>query len=129
MDNMSVVNHSGVVSENRPPTPDEKQLLIWLISNGKPEARDYMRQVEELRVISRCSCGCPTVDFTPPKGPSDLLADFYGITPENVEVGVILHARDGRLSEMEIYSVHQQEEPFGLPKIDTLKNYWVPAKL
>jgi hypothetical protein len=44
----------------------------------------------------------------------------YGLTPENVEVGVILHARDGQLSEMEIYSIAQQERRFGLPKIDTL---------
>ena len=120
-------DHSGIVSENRNLTSEERHLLMWLISHGTPEAQDYIPQIEKLRVISRCSCGCPTVDFYPPKGPSEILADFYGVTAENVEVGVILHARDGRISELEVYSVAQQEKPFGLPKLETLKTFWLPS--
>ncbi len=89
-------NHPGVIPQNRPLSPEEQRLLTWLISHGTPEAQNYAAQIEELRVISHCSCGCPTVDFYPPKGPSEILADFYGVTSEKVDVGVILHARDGK---------------------------------
>jgi hypothetical protein len=68
-----------------------------------------------------------TLDFYSPKGPSEILADFYGVTSENVEVGVILHARNGKISEMEVYSVAQQDQSFGLPKIETLKAVWLPS--
>jgi hypothetical protein len=63
----------------------------------------------------------PDSDFYASQGASKILADFYGVTPENVEVGVILHVRDGRIAELEIYPLYEQETPFGLPLIDTLK--------
>jgi hypothetical protein len=112
---------SGSISENRILSLAEKELIKWLISHGTPEARDYVLQIEKLQVVRRCSCGCPTVDFYASQGASKILADFYGVTPENVEVGVILHARDGRIAELEIYPLYEQEAAFGLPKIDTLK--------
>ena len=120
-------NHQGVIPENGPLISEERNLLDWLISHGTPQAQNYAAQIEGLKVISRCSCGCPTIDFYPPIGPSEILADFYGVTSEEVEVGIILHARDGRISEMEIYSVAKQDQPFGLPKIDTLKTFWLPS--
>jgi hypothetical protein len=122
-----MAGRTGIIPEDRPLTSAERELLTWLISNGTPEARNYIPQMEELRVISRCACGCPTVDFHPPVGPSQILADFYGVTSENVEVGVILHARDGRLSEMEVYSISQQDGLFGLPQINSLKKDWLPS--
>ena len=112
---------SESISENRTLTTAEKELISWLISHGAPDAHDYVPQIEKLRVVRRCSCGCPTVDFYASQGASKILADFYGVTPENVEVGVILHARDERIAELEIYPLYGQEAPFGLPKIDTLK--------
>jgi hypothetical protein len=112
---------SESISENRAVTAAERELISWLISHGTPEAPDYIPQIEKLQVVRRCSCGCPTVDFYASKDASKILADFYGMTPEGVEVGVILHARDGRIAELEVYPLYEQEAPFGLPKIDTLK--------
>ena len=114
---------SESISENRTFSVAESELIGWLISHGVPEAQDYVPQIENLRVVRRCSCGCPTVDFYASQGASKILADFYGVTPENVEVGVILHVRDGRIAELEIYPVYEQEAPFGLPLIDTLKAF------
>jgi len=42
-----------------------------------------------------------------------------GTTPENFQVGVILHAREGKLSELEIYPL--LETTGSLPKIESLK--------
>jgi hypothetical protein len=52
-------------------------------------------------------------------GPSEILADFDGTT--DVPVGVILHAREGQISELEIYAINDFEGTFGLPKIQSLK--------
>jgi hypothetical protein len=114
-------------SELRPLQPAEIALLKWLLANGNPDARKYENQTERLRVVGRCTCGCPTVDLATGErdrrtvGPSNILADFAGVTAEGVEVGVILHAREGQISELEIYSLTDKEGPFGLPTIESLR--------
>ena len=89
-------------------------------------ARDYAQQLSDLHVVARCSCGCPTVDLAvggaelSTTGPSQILADFLGSTAGGVPVGVVLHAREGKISELEVY-------PLGgpvvgsLPEIESLK--------
>jgi hypothetical protein len=49
------------------------------------------------------------------------LADFEGRTPEGMEVGVILHAREGEISELEVYAISEVKGPFGLPIVESLK--------
>ena len=115
------------IAENREVAPVERALLEWLISNGEAEARTFLYQLDTVRVVARCGCGCPTVnlategDKTPLMGPSQILADFLGSTKEGVQVGVILHARQGKLSELEVYSLAGTEGPFSLPDVETLK--------
>jgi hypothetical protein len=38
-------------------------------------------------------------------------------------VGVILHAREGLLSELEVYSMEGVDHPFSLPHPDTITLY------
>jgi hypothetical protein len=118
------------IPENRQLNAGERTLIEWLIANGVPEARAFTHQLTELHVIGRCSCGCPTVDLAfrdsqqPTTGPSQILADFFGVTPEGIEVGVILHARQDAISELEVYSLgttDTTDRTFGLPRIETLK--------
>jgi hypothetical protein len=112
---------------NRPLSLEERRLLEWLLAHGNEGAQDYVSQLDQLSVVAHCGCGCPTINlgFGGAKkrtmGPSHILADFVGIAPENVTVGIILHAREGKLSELEIYSIDETEEPFHLPAIETLK--------
>jgi hypothetical protein len=118
------------IPENRQLNAEERTLIEWLIANGVPEAGAFKQQLADLHVIGRCSCGCPTVDLTlrdsqqVATGPSQILADFFGVTPEGVQVGVILHARQDRISELEVYSLgttDTTDRAFGLPRIETLK--------
>src|SRR5262245_19952912 len=99
----------------RPLTDAEHRLLRWLITRGAaitgtdPKlAASFLPQLVALRVVGRCDCGCPTVEFalTAPElavpGVTATLADVEGRSPEGTEVGVILRASDGRLGELEL---------------------------
>jgi len=114
-------------AEHRPLTTEERTLLDWLIEKGSPEAQRYASQVSEIAVVGRCTCGCPSLDLAlsdrtdRTTGPSEILADFDGATDEGVPVGVILHAREGQISELEVYAVSDFTGRFGLPKIQSLK--------
>lgn len=113
--------------ELRSLTTEESNLLDWLIANGNSEAKRYASQVWAFRVVGRCTCGCPSLDLAlagnteRTTGPSEILADFDGITDDGVPVGVILHARKGQISELEVYAINDFEGTFGLPEIQSLK--------
>jgi hypothetical protein len=95
------------VREERSLSPEEAVLVEWLVDHGRRDAREYRSQIPRLRVFSKCGCGCPTVDFaigpTRKTGPSDIIADGEGKSPEGAAVGVILHVREGEISELEVY--------------------------
>jgi hypothetical protein len=108
--------------EKRPLTTDERILLEWLISNGSPSAAKYAAQIPRVSVVSRCTCGCPTLDLAVDgehvDGGSELVADFVGKSPEGIQVGVILHCRGDQISELEVYALGEVKGVFGLPSPD-----------
>jgi hypothetical protein len=115
------------VKEERSLRTDELHLLGWLISHGHSNAQRYSSQLNRASVVSRCTCGCPSIDLAvdgkaPPLGTSqvEVIADAEGKTPEGVEVGVILHCRAGQLSELEVYAVKPISGTFSLPPVATL---------
>jgi len=111
------------VPDERSLSQDEIILLEWLLAHGRSDALQYTPQIPKLRVVSRCGCGCPTIDFamgtTRKDGPSHVIADAEGNSPEGVLVGVIVHVREEEISELEIYSV-TGEKRFSLPKPESL---------
>ena len=122
-----MVRHKYKVTEQRPLSQGERELLHWLLTNrtGGPEA--YLNQVPRARVVSRCTCGCPTVDLalngrlSKARGANAIIVDAQGKSPERALVGVIVHACDGELSELEVYSVDGLMERFSLPTPDLLE--------
>jgi hypothetical protein len=113
--------------ERRPLTEKERKLLQWLLAHGSPDAKAYLSQIANVNVVGKCTCGCPTIDFAlgdceqRKTAPSIILADFVGKTAEGIEVGVILHAREGEISELEVYAIPAVNSPFNLPSIESLK--------
>jgi len=95
--------------------------------HGGPETEQYVPQLSQVRVVATCTCGCPTIDLAIGErrhrtvGASLVLADFEGVTPEGIEVGVILHAREGQLSELEVYAMPEVDGSFSLPRIESLR--------
>ncbi|MGA2963044.1 MAG: hypothetical protein ABSD96_15295 [Candidatus Korobacteraceae bacterium] len=112
------------VPDERPLRTEERGLLEWLIAHGSPNAEKYASQLPRVTVASRCTCGCPTivlaVDGETTVGVSEIIADAEGYTPDAVRVGVILHCRASKLSELEVYAIDPIKRAFGLPHPDAL---------
>ncbi len=70
--------------------------------------------------------GCPTIDLAvrgraaSPGSPAEILSEASGVSPESVQFGIILHARAGLLSELEVYALGEGGA-FPLPEIDRLE--------
>ena len=111
------------VADERSLSQEEASLLEWLLTHGRSDASQYRPQIPKLRVVSRCGCGCPTIDFAigtvRKNGLSQIIADAEGTSPEGVHIGVIVHVREGEISELEVYST-TGEKNVRLPKPESL---------
>jgi hypothetical protein len=116
------------IQDHRDLTSAERILLEWLIANGHDGASVFASQLSQVKVMSRCTCGCPTSDLAignkteRTTGPSTILADAVGHSPEGVKIDVILHACAGQLSELEVFS-HDGTTEFTLPRPEALQPY------
>jgi hypothetical protein len=116
------------VPDARELTSKERLLLERLLLHGTPESRSYIVQFPSVTVNSRCGCGCPTLDFAvgqrtaAPGSPSVILSEAGGISPQGISFGIILHGREGLLSELEVYPI-DGEGAFTLPDIDQIDFY------
>lgn len=112
-------------SLNRPLNPEERALCEWLIAHGSHEAAKYAAQLDRVTVVGRCTCGCPTVDLAvdgkSTSGASEIIGDAVGDSG-GVPVGVVLHCRQGQLSELEVYPFDDQKGSFPLPTLKSLKS-------
>jgi hypothetical protein len=117
----------GLEPLNRPVSPQEASLIRWLVEHGDPGAASLSGQVNDLEVVSRCSCGCPTVYFalrgnpTSRKGErnvSDWLARMDGEL-----FGVMLFEVEGQISSLEVYSCSGSVKEFGLPESGMLLGF------
>jgi hypothetical protein len=93
----------------RPISAAEAELVRWLLANTAriDHADALLPQVEGLLVAERCDCGCPSVEFLVEglSATASIVAEARGTTPEAEPVGVLLWARAGRLSGLEIYDL------------------------
>jgi hypothetical protein len=84
------------------------------MAHGSQSAAKYAAQLDRVAVVGRCTCGCPTVDLAvdgiPTSGASEIIGDAVGDS-EGIQVGVMLHCRQGQLSELEVYPFENQKAP------------------
>jgi hypothetical protein len=117
------------IPEDRPASADEAAITQWVLQNASQagDLSDLEPSLLGLRVVGRCSCGCPSVDFV--AGGQALgaapVANAHGTTAEGVAVGVILWERDGAVSALEFY---QLGEPVcSLPLVESLVAWPPPS--
>ncbi|HYF38453.1 MAG TPA: hypothetical protein VD930_02110 [Gemmatimonadales bacterium] len=102
----------------------ERRLIEWLLRNAAttPDAASLLDAVAGLHVVDGCACGCPSVDFEVggQDAQASIIADALGTSPEGLPVGVLLWAKEGRISGLEVYPFEDAER-VGLPDPEKLK--------
>ncbi len=92
----------------RPLEPNEQEVIEVLLGAAQSGTLRYIGQLERLEVVGTCGCGCSSINLELPSGlregsPEPLvLAD--GEAADGTPVGVILWARGGALSGLEVHS-------------------------
>lgn len=116
------------IPDPRPLASNERQLLERLLRRCTIMPDLWLDQLSTVTVASRCGCGCPTLDLAvggreaAHSSGTTILAEAGGTSPEGVDFGIILHAREGILSELEVYPL-TDSGVFSLPPIDELRFY------
>ena len=88
----------------------------------------FETQIRDARVVSRCGCGCPSIEFsisgTAPSGGSglrDVTDEFYWTSKDGHIYAVVAYEKANQLAGLEIYSVDGLSTPTSLPQLPELK--------
>jgi hypothetical protein len=103
-------------------TIEERDTICKLLERAEPI---FSEQVTKLQVVGRCGCGqCSTVFFEPdePGVKEQDLSTYAGKDKEGGIVAAVLLQKQGRLSQLEYYSV-DGPDPWYPPKAENLKPY------
>jgi hypothetical protein len=93
----------------RPLTKPERELAQWMLEHGNPQAAGYLSQLDLAEVVSRCPCGCASIDFEvaglpKPSGGLQILGDY--VFGEGAEVaGAFVFEKAGVLAGIEVYGM------------------------
>ena len=110
-------------------TPEELELLNWLLDHGLPEAKSFVPQIERIRATPWCDCGCSSISLhveeSVPLGTCSysVVSDVVAKTPEGKKVGVLLFQKKGKLSLLEIYSLDIIKGIWGFPVYESLQTW------
>ncbi len=114
----------------------EHDLLPWLLTRGAEitgadtaRGTAFLPQLGFLRVVGRCSCGCPTIDLSLEElslavdAVTETIADVEGRSPQGTQIGIILRAVGGRITELEAFP-RDGRVPFSLPTAEQLVGFF-----
>ena len=112
--------------QDRPLTEHERSLVKWLLEHGNPDAAEFLPQLDDAWVVSRCPCGCASIGFA--IGgiiPADdagmhILSDFEW-QGDGVSSGIFVFACGGQLAGFEVWSLDGKVSTSSLPRIDQLR--------
>jgi hypothetical protein len=111
--------------KNRQLTDAERHLARWMLEHGKPEAHEFLSQLDVAEVTPwRCPCGCASINFQiegRPLAPPGvhILADFVFGDDQNLS-GIFIFEKAGILSGLEVYGL-AADAPTSLPGPDSLR--------
>ncbi len=115
------------IPDDRPLSSNEASLVRWMLEHGTAAGARILPQLSAARVVSRCYCGCASVDFSvggtvpSPGEPIGILADFEYRTPEGRLCGAFVFERAGLLAGLEVWSMDGPSAPTTLPAIEQLR--------
>jgi hypothetical protein len=115
------------IVEVRPLTEAERHLLCWLLAHSTKRALSFLPQVLAAHVVSRCGCGCASIDLSvsgrtaPQQQNTEVLADYRWDAPEGQQFGIFAFARGDILAGLEVWSIDGQATPSALPQVAQLR--------
>jgi hypothetical protein len=112
------------IPDKRELTKSEIEFLTYLFEKEKSE---WIKLIENLKVIARCGCGkCPTIIFGKTfdseiqKG--NLIIDYAGKGKKGELIGISVFGTEQMPTELEFWSIDGKSEIIEIPKIETLKS-------
>jgi len=106
--------------EGRALTTQERQLLAWLLEHGKASAKAHLSEIEGVRVVSRCDCGCASIDFVDAPGALEILSEYKWEDSDGHLFGAFAFAKEGKLAGLEVWSIDGEATPSVLPDTSVL---------
>ena len=106
---------SSAIPESRPLATEEADLVRWLLRHGTDQAGRFLPEVDGLRVVARCECGCASIDFVDSGEGFDVLSDYQWEDEAGRLFGAFVFAKGGRLAGLEVWSIDGQAAPTSLP--------------
>jgi len=93
------MEHRSAIPEDRPLSAQSSPSSAGFWITVTPSARTYLGEIETLRVVSRCGCGCASVDFVnaPPAGSTCFLIT-NGKMEQGASFGAFAFAKAGKLA-------------------------------
>jgi hypothetical protein len=126
----------GPTPEDRPLTAQEAALVRWLLEHGNPDAAGFIPELAYAWVVSRCPCGCASIDFAiggvvPATGVGmHTLSDHVWQASDGTQCGVFVFAIGGQLAGLEVWSADGNEPIRQLPAVEQLqplRPQWSPG--
>jgi hypothetical protein len=95
-----------------------------MLEHGESDAGEFLSQLDRAYVVSRCPCGCASIDFevegqAPPTGGLRKLGDYL-FGPDDQLAGVFIFECGGTLAGIEVWSASDHDAPRVLPTADML---------
>lgn len=112
------------IPDERPLTAEERRLARWMLEHGGAEAAAFLPQLERARVVSRCPCGCASINLEVegeprPSGGMKLLSDWWFMNEAEQVSGIFIYQCDGVLAGIEVYGL-AGDIPLVLPPPEAL---------
>jgi hypothetical protein len=109
-----------MISEHRPISRDEADVVRATLENAAVEvvSLTVLESLPSLRVVSRCACGCASIDFEAMisvAAPSKRLGDGIGMTASGDQVGVIVWGNAQNILGLEVYELGVDRANLCLP--------------
>jgi hypothetical protein len=120
------------VAERRTITPDEIEVVRWLLAHGAmKDVSEYRAlSLEGCEVVSACTCGCASIDFVYPGSTKTaglrstaILAEALTRWPDGTQAGVMLWANEGRLLGIELYELGGDDIAGRFPTVESLRRW------
>lgn len=117
------------IPDVRPLTGEERALARRMLEGAGADAAPFLAQLASARVVSRCGCGCASVNFAveghpPAVGGLHVLGDYEYDGPEGL-TGAFIFEQGGVLSGIEVYGL-DGGAPAALPAPDALRPLGAP---